>query len=389
MIFENNRLTDISGFGVWMQYMDAAIIRNNFIDLTANATTSIQYGIYTQFMYNSTRILSNDVRTKNYGAFFSNTLGASGQRALVANNFFNATHPTGTTLYGLYEVSGTFVDYFHNTVTTTNPNTSFSYTLWDQGGSFKTFHNNIFRNNGLASANNHVVYISLGTGTVYDYNDYWWPTGTTNIGFHSTWGTNMPTSQWTTFRSSTYGGANSLNIDPLFLSSTNLRHYNNALNAGFNQISRVPTDIDGFTRTTPVTIGADEFKPVANDAAVVSIVSNPPCIGVSNFQVRIGNYGTTTLTSATINWTVNGVNQPPFSWTGSLVQNAVSTPITVGTFNFLFGTNYTITSATSLPNGVTDGNTLNDQTSINTAPALGGTYTIGSGGNYASFSAAV
>ncbi|NBV14931.1 MAG: hypothetical protein EBS07_12870, partial [Sphingobacteriia bacterium] len=172
-------------------------------------------------------------------------------------------------------------------------------------------------------------------------------------------------------------------------SSTNLRHYNNALNAGFNQISLVPTDIDGFTRVTPVTIGADEFKPVANDAAVVSIVNNPPCIGVSNFQVTIGNYGTAILTSATINWTVNGVAQTPFSWTGSLAQNAVSTPITVGTFNFLFGTNYTITSATSLPNGVTDGNTLNDQATINTAPALGGTYTIGSGGNYTTFAAAI
>ncbi|NBV14932.1 MAG: hypothetical protein EBS07_12875, partial [Sphingobacteriia bacterium] len=172
-------------------------------------------------------------------------------------------------------------------------------------------------------------------------------------------------------------------------SSTNLRHYNNALNAGFNQISLVPTDIDGFTRVTPVTIGADEFKPVALDAAVASIVNNPPCAGTSNFQVTVGNYGTTTLTSATINWTINGVAQTPFSWTGSLVQNAVSTPITVGTFTFVPGTNYTILSSTSSPNGGTDGNTLNDQLSINTAPALSGTYTIGSGGNYSSFASAI
>ncbi|NDA62096.1 MAG: hypothetical protein EBX50_08640, partial [Chitinophagia bacterium] len=388
MIVENNRIVDMNSYGIFIQYMDGAIIRNNIIDLTNNASTN-QYGISAQYMYNSTRILANDVRVKNYPGYFQYLYGAVAQRALIANNFFNANHPTGNTIYGIYDYGSNYTDYIHNTVTTTNGSSIYAtYTLYDNYGSYKNYLNNIFRNNGPASTNNYCAYVYTGTSNVYNYNDYWWPTGSSYIAYWSSYGTFAP-AIWTTFRSTSYGGANSVNIDPLFLSSTNLRHYNNSLNAGINQISLVANDIDGITRTTPVTIGASEFKPVANDAAVSSIVSNPPCTGVSNFQVQISNYGTSTLTSATINWTVNGVAQTPFSWTGSLVQNAVSTPITIGTYNFLFGTNYTITSATSLPNGVTDGNTLNDQMSINTAPALGGTYTIGAGGTYASFSAAV
>ncbi|NBV14688.1 MAG: hypothetical protein EBS07_11575, partial [Sphingobacteriia bacterium] len=388
MIFENNRLTDISGFGVWIQFMDGAVIRNNFIDLTANTTTNIQYGIFTQSMYNSTRILSNDIRSKNYGVYFSSTIGAPAFRARVANNFINATHPTGNTLYGLFDVNGTYVDYYHNTVTTTNPNTSASYTLWDQGGSFKTYYNNIFRNNGVAGTNNFAAYVITGTSNLFDYNDYWWPSGTTNIAYWSSLG-NFSPSQWFTLRSSTYGGSNSVNIDPQFLSATNLRHYTGALNAGINLISQVGTDIDGATRTNPVTIGADEYKPAVNDASVSAIVSNPPCIGVSNVQVSLTNFGTATLTSATLNWSINGVSQTPFSWTGSLNQFAVATPVSVGTFNFVQGTSYTIVVSSSNPNGVTDGNTINDQSSITTTPGLGGTYTIGTGGNYASFGAAV
>ncbi|NBV14867.1 MAG: hypothetical protein EBS07_12510, partial [Sphingobacteriia bacterium] len=283
---------------------------------------------------------------------------------------------------------GTFVDYFHNTVTTTNPNTSTSYTLWDQAGSFKTYYNNIFRNNGVAGTSNFAAYVNTGTSNLFDYNDYWCPAGSTNLAYWSSFG-NFTPSQWFTLRSGGYGGSNSINVDPLFVSPTNLRHYNNGLNAGINLISQVGTDIDGATRTTPVTIGAAEFKPVPIDAGVSSILNMPPCVGTSSVQVRISSYGTNTLTSATINWTVNGVLQSPFSWTGTLSQNGVSAPITLGTYTFVQATSYAITAWTSSPNGSTDGNTTNDQTTINTATAMGGTYSIGSTGNYTTFAAAI
>ncbi|NDA63466.1 MAG: hypothetical protein EBX50_15710, partial [Chitinophagia bacterium] len=388
IIIENNRITDQNSYGIYIQYTKGLIIRNNLIDLTSNASAT-QYGLYTQYIYDNTRIIANDVRAKTYGGYFYYTYGSAPLRAMIANNFFNVNHPTGTTLYGIYDYYGQYLDYYHNTVTTTNPSNIYtSYTLNDNYGSYKTFYNNIFRNNGVAGANNYVAYVFTGTSNIYDYNDYWWPTGTTNLAYWSSYGT-FNTSQWFTFRSSSYGGGNSVNIDPQFLSNTNLRHYTTSLNAGINLISQVGTDIDGATRTSPVTIGAAEYKPVVNDASVSAIVNNPPCIGVSNVQISLSNFGTAALTSANINWSINGVSQTPFSWTGSLNQFAVATPVTIGTFNFVQGSNYTIVATSSLPNGLTDGNTTNDQSAITTTPGLGGTFTIGAGGNYASFGAAV
>ncbi|NDA62932.1 MAG: hypothetical protein EBX50_12950, partial [Chitinophagia bacterium] len=387
-IIENNRITDQAGYGIYVGYQNASIIRNNFIDLTANASSG-QYGIYTQYIYNNSRVTGNDVRVKNYAGYFYYTYGSVSQRALISNNFFTVINPTGSTLYGIYDYYGQYLDYFHNTVTTTNASSAFTnYTLYDNYGSYKTYYNNIFRNNGAAGSTNYVAYVFTGTGNVYDYNDYWWPTGSTNIAYWSSYG-NFTTSQWFTFRSGGYGGGSSINVDPQFVSTTNLRHYNSSLNAGINLLGQVGTDIDGATRTVPVTIGAAEFKPVPNDAGVSAILNMPPCAGSSNVQVRISSYGTNTLTSASINWTVNGVLQSPFSWTGSIPQNGVSSPITLGTYTYAPATNYTVTAWTSSPNGSTDGNTTNDQSTVNTATAMGGTYTIGSTGNYTTFAAAI
>jgi hypothetical protein len=77
----------------------------------------------------------------------------------------------------------------------------------------------------------------------------------------------------------------------------------------------------------------------------------------------VNNYGLATLTSATINWSVDGVLQTPFAWTGSVVQGATSAPATIGSFNFSAGS-HDITAWTSGPNGGTDGDMTNDTASV-------------------------
>lgn len=99
------------------------------------------------------------------------------------------------------------------------------------------------------------------------------------------------------------------------------------------------------------------FTP-ANDAGITALAS-PICSGTQNVVATIKNYGTSTLTSATINWSVNGTAQAPYSWVGSLAKDATA-DVTVGTYNFSSGTNYSMIASTSLPNGVTDNYTAND-----------------------------
>lgn len=88
---------------------------------------------------------------------------------------------------------------------------------------------------------------------------------------------------------------------------------------------------------------------------------------------RIGNVGTTTLTSATITLKVDGVTQKVFPWTGSLATygNTTFTGVKVG--STIPGT-HTITCEVSNPNGTTDPTSANNSTtaSFNIFPAVGG-----------------
>ncbi|MBK0401882.1 T9SS type A sorting domain-containing protein [Adhaeribacter sp. BT258] len=117
-----------------------------------------------------------------------------------------------------------------------------------------------------------------------------------------------------------------------------------------------------------------------NDAGVNAITgpASPVLSGVSQpVAVTIKNYAASTLTAATIGFSVNGVVQPTFFWTGSLASNGTVAAVTIGNFTFLAG-NHTVKAWTSNPNGAIDGNHANDTTTVTiaTCTALNGTYTI-------------
>ncbi|MDX1348638.1 MAG: T9SS type A sorting domain-containing protein [Putridiphycobacter sp.] len=123
-----------------------------------------------------------------------------------------------------------------------------------------------------------------------------------------------------------------------------------------------------------------EFTPVllVNDNAALASIDapvSPLTTGVQNVDVTIENAGLNTLTSATIDWTVNGTAQTAYSWTGSLAPNATAT-VTLGTYNFLAGSS-TIEAWTSVPNGNADGDTSNDTMAVTLCTSLSGSYTVG------------
>jgi hypothetical protein len=275
LIIENNRFINQAFKVLYISYCSAPVIRGNYMDNTMNANTT-SWGIHLEYCYNNSLITRNEIQTKVYGMNLNYLYGTSSLRSTVSNNIVNVVHPTGTTLYGIYSNYGDYCDFYHNTVSTTSPSTSFnSFALYLNYGTYKTISNNIFHDGSSASANNFAVYIFTSTGVTFDYNDYWVTPGSTNIAYHSSWGS-FPVTSWTTFRNVSYGGANSVNVNPSFISTTNRRHYNNLLNVGQNLLSTVPVDVDNRTRTTPMTIGANEYKPVAIDAGVVAILNNPP-----------------------------------------------------------------------------------------------------------------
>jgi parallel beta-helix repeat protein len=131
-----------------------------------------------------------------------------------------------------------------------------------------------------------------------------------------------------------------------------------------------------------------------NDAGISAIPSPLNfCAGTLPVQVKLTNYGTNQLNSATVNWTLNGVPQTALAWTGlldTLNQATRSTTVTLGSVDFLSGIPYTIAAWTTLPNGVADTVNNNDSTIVTRKSALSGTFTIGGGGSdYNNFKDAV
>lgn len=81
--------------------------------------------------------------------------------------------------------------------------------------------------------------------------------------------------------------------------------------------------------------------PPAVDAGLLSIQS--PVAGTNilagvatPIEVELKNYGAQVLTSAEIHWSVNGVEQTIYNWTGNLANNATSI-VTLGNYTFVSG----------------------------------------------------
>jgi len=97
----------------------------------------------------------------------------------------------------------------------------------------------------------------------------------------------------------------------------------------------------------------------ANDGAVSSSIPDVAC---GTFDVTptiiVRNAGTTTLTSLTVNWNIDGGSSTVINWSGSLAQNEIESltlsSITVPTGSHMFN----VTS--SNPNGVADENVSNN-----------------------------
>ena len=131
-----------------------------------------------------------------------------------------------------------------------------------------------------------------------------------------------------------------------------------------------------------------------NNAGITAMTSPVDfCAGTYPVIVNLTNAGFNQITSATINWTLNGVPQTPVNWTGLLdTLNATTrnTLVTLTTMAFASGVPYAFVVSSSMPNGVPDTVTINDVLTITKKASLSGTFTIGGATpDYATIGAAV
>ena len=98
-----------------------------------------------------------------------------------------------------------------------------------------------------------------------------------------------------------------------------------------------------------------------NDIGITAVI-NPTgtnCAGGIVPQVTLANFGGNTLTSAVIQYNINGVGTSNYNWSGTLAPGA-STTVSLPSINPAAGS-HTFYAWTSSPNGATDENAANNQ----------------------------
>jgi parallel beta-helix repeat protein len=384
-LIEGNIIRDFYYYGIYSYYQDAIIIRKNTItNSTASATA---YGIYTSYnRYNiefSQNIIQLNATGTMYGLYMSSDIGTAALVGNISNNFISSSGTSVGTIYGMYLTTVSYQNINFNSINITNASTS-TYAFYITAGTASTV--SVQNNNFINVGGGYSIYASTATTSLgtSNYNNLY-STGA-NLGYYAT--AQATLAAW---RTASGKDANSVNLNPGFVSSTDL-HVNSAgINGMGTTISGFAFDIDGETRSNPPDIGADEFNLVANDAGVTTVVASSfVCPGPYNLVVKVKNYGTAPLTSVTIGWSVNTVRQKDTTLTITSLNQYQEATITVGTYILSNGVSYNLKCWTSQPNASADGNKRNDTLIYNNiTTSFVGTYTIGATGNYTSFTAAL
>ncbi len=366
-----NRILNANQYGINFYYASAFRCNYNTINMRPTGPTT-SMGIYANFPINSgtyaKEIIGNAITDAGqYGINIYYMQAATNMRSKVINNMiggtFRSTDPAG--IYINQNVSN--ADIWFNSVNLDNAATG------AQSAAMKIISNNSgldIRNNNFAVANAASTAFALFCDNATSFNA---------LDYNNYYKTGNP-SRLLGFGTSVYGPANfkgalgynasAVNISPGYLTAKNLGTVltcNNGVT-----IPSVTTDIEGHTRNTPPDIGCDEnitSQPIDLSLQQVSSPQIPLSIGTSNIRVVIRNNGTTTITSANVNYNVNGSALQTINWTGSLAPcdsatvefNATSGPgSTDQRFTFLPGVSYSLLAFTSQPNGTADLLTAND-----------------------------
>jgi subtilisin-like proprotein convertase family protein len=435
-------VTNVYSFGIGVQGSSNGIIRSNIIQniesylsasIKAISVGEISSVAGDQFIIEKNSI--SNVISRNIGSWASygiNITGGTGN--VIQNNFIyglntifgNSNFGTAFGIRGVRIASGTGHKIYHNTVSLSGAtlaggsaaDVAACLTITSNAVTGADVRNNIFSNTmtgaftgstvtclQLPSALTSAFALTLNNNTYYSAGSVLSTTSGTAVantytvsGFSpaATTPAANPRAYTTTIGNTSNDNASyaSSNSAP-FISASNLHlnpsssEINNAESKGANV--GVTADIDGESRGTTPDIGADEIIIItgANDAGISAIATaSISCPGSQNVSATIKNFGTSALTSATVNWSVNGVAQTPYSWTGNLVSNATAN-IILGSYTFAGAVSYTIVASTASPNAGTDANSANDSTtSAAFQTALSGTYTVGAGGNFTNLTAA-
>ncbi|KAA9333614.1 T9SS type A sorting domain-containing protein [Adhaeribacter soli] len=405
--FIGNVIQDPHNFGIHLQYNSNTLYEGNDISWPNRTSTSGIYGMYVANGNSGVTISKNrihnthDVAVVTTGTVYGIYCLAGGTSTgvnIIKNNLIYNINNNGGTLYGLYHSAGDNTYYYNNTVAFDDPtivHNNLRGMHFSNAATNVKFINNIISLSTQAT-NKHALYVvNTGISLVSNNNVLYAPGG--KVGYFAA--DKVTLADWQAVNNNAYDQA-SVAADPEFQdrASGNMKPTNATAHNIGQPLTDVTDDITNSPRsaTTPDP-GAFEVTPAQYDAGITAITSPAATIlpGVSQpVTITFKNYGSNNLTSAVINWTVNGVAQTSYNWSGNLANNQTSGPVTIGNYTFPAGT-FTLDVCITNPSGQPDGNNFNDckAATIISCNALAGTYTInknlpGSATNFVSFTSA-
>ncbi|MCF8253642.1 MAG: T9SS type A sorting domain-containing protein [Bacteroidia bacterium] len=399
--FLRNRIENFYIYGIYWSYGNRTVFRGNTITRPSKTLVSTTYAFYLSSASRSDTVDANIITNLFGGAptstgttylFYGiNRSGSSTEPNIFTNNLAYNMNGEGAH-YGFYFLTSYNNHLYNNTLLFDNASSAsanVTYGLYFTGGtsasSTLNCRNNIFSITRGGAGSKYGIYTNGAwtTGATVNKNAYYGIGANYNMGYYV--GTTYSTlANWKT--SLTTLDQQSIDYAPNFVNPAtgNFSPRDGAYDgAGDNVITIVPRDITGATRSLPMDIGAFEASPIGLDAAMseVTMPVAPYIAGSKSFSAKIRNAGTTTITSATINWSINGVTQTPVSYTGTLTGGSVSSSISLGTYTIAGNTLYDIQVWVSNPNSSTDPNPDNNQIGGLTAAQVSGILTINSAGS--------
>lgn len=254
-------------YGMYLRYVDDVTITQNTITNPASFNSAATQGIYAFGLDGMLTVTYNNIALKSgtnvTGMELLSCVGDGSNIGLVANNMVSvgssssessagAGDGTGTT-EGIYMNATTYKNFYYNSFlsTSTNATTGRAFYLNGPSGANIALRNNIFAQNGGGFAFYNSVTSAISTT---DYNDFYSPSG-----LFAHWGSDV--ANLAALQAANSQDANSAEVDPGFVSNTDLHVGAGSGIDALATVLSVTDDIDGDARdgTTP-DIGADEYN---------------------------------------------------------------------------------------------------------------------------------
>ncbi|MBK7958253.1 MAG: hypothetical protein IPK03_09120 [Bacteroidetes bacterium] len=385
--FFYNTINNAYQYGCFFQNNHVIKFNNNTINFGTYITSSI--GVYMP-NNNLTGLNFHEINGNKFvnvgqtGALISTSSGSSSVQSQLYNNMMvGFKYSSGA--QGIQLQSSSNWNIYHNSINFDIAASSLSACVYINFGTGINVQNNILTVSNASSNNSFPLYVNpSGAISTLNYNNYLNASSTNLLQIAAV---NYTTANYKAAYP-TGGGANSINEDPLFVSSTDL-HITDGCNNGANL--GLTVDFDGNARGSLPDIGADEIVASVDNLAMVAIVSpitNSVSAGPVNITVRIKNQGSNTVNTGNVSYILNGGSPVTISIPSSIAPCDTMTVTFTGVM-MSTGTN-NFTAFTSQPNGNTDTYFGNDTIKTTYCTSLNGTYTIGGASpDYANFNAAV